>query len=326
MPLSKSSLMALVVAVCGAFAASTAFAQAYPTKPIQVVVPFPPGGSDANFRIVSAKLSEELGKPIVVVNRPGASGVIGSEYVARAEPDGYVLLLTTSSTMITRKLLSKATPFDPLKDFTAIGQVYESVLTLAVHPSVPAKTVEEFIAYAKRNPGKLTFGSIGVGSAYHLDGEILKRTAGIDMIHVPYKGTGPVMTALLGGEVHAAFPSLSNIGQMHDAGKVRILAFLDPSSFPGMSHIPSINRAVPSFTKATNWIALFGPARMPKAVVARLNSAVRASLESPQVRKALESRGVLIRPGSPEQLADRMRKDLIETGKLIKELGIPMED
>lgn len=318
------SLLSIAIVIVS-FATSLAIAQDYPRKPIQAVVPFPPGGSDATFRIVSAKMSENLGKPIVVINRPGASGVIGSEYVARTEPDGYTILLTTSSTMITRKLLSKSTPFDPLKDFTPIAQVYESVLTLTVHPSVPAKSIEEFIAHAKRNPGKLTFASIGTGSAYHLDGEILKKTAGIDMIHVPYKGTGPVMTALLGGEVHVAFPSLSNIGDMHEAGRVRILAFLDPTSFPGMSHIPSINRAVPGFTKATNWIGLFGPAGMPKSVVARLNASVRTALETPSVRKTLESRGVLIRPSSPEQLAQRMRKDLAETGKLIKELGIPTE-
>ena len=302
-----------------------AFSQSYPNKPIQAVVPFPPGGSDATFRVVSAKMSEELGKPIVVINRPGASGVIGSEYVSRAEPDGYTILLTTSSTMITRKLLSKSLPFDPLKDFTPIGQVYESVLTLAVHPSVPAKTIEELIAHAKRNPGKLAYASIGIGSAYHLDGEIFKKTAGVDLIHVPYKGTGPVMTALLGGEVQVAFPSLSNIGQMHDAGKVRILAFLDPTPFPGMTHIPSINKAVPGFTKATNWIGLFGPAGMPQATVSRLNAAVRSALNSPSVRSTLEGRGVLIRPGSPEELAQRMRTDLVETGKLIKELGIEPE-
>jgi tripartite-type tricarboxylate transporter receptor subunit TctC len=318
------SLLSIAIVIC-AFATNSAIAQSYPRKPIQAVVPFPPGGSDATFRIVSAKMSEDLGRPIVVINRPGASGVIGSEYVARAEPDGYTILLTTSSTMITRKLLSKSTPFDPLKDFTPIAQVYESVLTLTVHPSVPAKSIEELIAHAKRNPGKLTFASIGTGSAYHLDGEILKKTAGIDMIHVPYKGTGPVMTALLGGEVHVAFPSLSNIGDMHEAGRVRILAFLDPTSFPGMSHIPSINRAVPGFTKATNWIGLFGPAGMPKSVVARLNASVRTALEAPSVRKTLESRGVLIRPSSPEELAQRMRKDLVETGNLIKELRIPTE-
>lgn len=319
------SLLRLAATILLVIGAQATFAQSYPTKPIQVVVPFPPGGSDANFRIVSAKMSENLGKPIVVINRPGASGVIGSEYVARAERDGYTILLTTSSTMITRKLLSRTLPFDPLKDFAPIGQVYESVLTLTVHPSVPARTIEEFIDYAKRNPGKMTFASIGVGSAYHLDGEILKKTAGIDLVHVPYKGTGPVMTALLGGEVHAAFPSLSNIGQMHDAGKVRILAFLDPAPFPGMAHIPSINRAVPGFTKATNWIGLFGPAGMPKSAVARLNAAVRDALNSPSVRKALESRGVLIRPSSPEELAQRMRQDLAETGKLIKELKIEPE-
>ena len=190
---------------------------------------------------------------------------------------------------------------------------------------MPARTIEELIAYAKRNPGKLTYASIGVGSAYHLDGEIFKKTAGVDLIHVPYKGTGPVMTALLGGEVQVAFPSLSNIGQMHDAGKVRILAFLDPTSFAGMSDIPSINKAVPSFTKATNWIGLFGPAGMPRATVARLNAAVRSALSSPSVRSTLEGRGVLIRPSYPEELAQRMRTDLVETGKLIKELGIKPE-
>ena len=300
-------------------------AQNYPARPIQVVVPFPPGGSDVTFRVVAAKMSEFLGKPIVVMNRPGASGIIGSEYVARANPDGYALLLTTSSTMITRKFLSRSMPFDPIRDFTPIGKVYESVLTLTVHPSVPAKSIRELIEYAKRHPGKLNYGSIGIGSAYHLDGEIFKRTAGVDLNHVPYNGTGPVLVALLAGEIQVAFPSLSNIGQNHELGRVRILAFLDPVSFPGMTAIPSINEAVPSYKKASNWIGLFGPADLPQAIVARLNAAVKSSLEAPAVRTLLEGNGVLISYSSPAELAGRMKDDLVETEKLVKALNITPE-
>lgn len=317
----------LLVAACVASlgAAIPAVSQTYPSKPIQVVVPFPPGGSDVTFRVVAARMGETLGKPIVVMNRPGASGAIGSEYVARATPDGYTLLLTTSSTMITRKFLARNLPFDPIRDFTPIGKVYESVLTLAVHPSVPANSIRELIDYAKRNPGKLNYGSIGIGSAYHLDGEIFKRTAGVNITHVPYNGTGPVMAALLAGEVQIAFPSLSNIGQNHDAGRVRILAFLDPVSFPGMTRIPSINDAVPGFRKASNWIGLFGPAGLPGPVVARLNAAVKSSLEIPAVRTLLEGNGVLISPSTPAELTARMKDDLVETERLVKALNIQPE-
>lgn len=323
MPIRYILVMAACVATIAA--AIPALSQTYPNKPIQVVVPFPPGGSDVTFRVVAAKMSEILGKPIVVMNRPGASGAIGSEYVARATPDGYTLLLTTSSTMITRKFLAKNLPFDPMKDFTSIGKVYESVLTLTVHPSVPANSIKELIEYAKRNPGKLNYGSIGIGSAYHLDGEIFKRTAGVNIIHVPYNGTGPVMVALLAGEVQIAFPSLSNIGQNHETGRVRILAFLDPVSFPGMTRIPSINAAVPSFKKASNWIGLFGPAGLPDSIVARLNAAVKSSLEAPAVRTLLEGNGVLISHSTPAELVARMKDDLVETEKLVKALNIHPE-
>lgn len=322
------TIRSFILSAAGVAAIAVAFpvlSQTYPNKPVQVVVPFPPGGSDVTFRVVAAKMSDFLGKPIVVMNRPGASGAIGSEYVARATPDGYTLLLTTSSTMITRKFLAKNLPFDPMKDFTPIGKVYESVLTLTVHPSVPAHSIKELIEYAKRSPGKLNYGSIGIGSAYHLDGEIFKRTAGISITHVPYNGTGPVMVALLAGEVQIAFPSLSNIGQNHDMGRVRILAFLDPVSFPGMARIPSINEAVPSFKKASNWIGLFGPASLPDSIVARVNGAVKSALDSPAVRTVLERNGVLISHSTPAELAARMKDDLVETEKLVKALNIQPE-
>ena len=306
-------------------AMAPALGQNYPSKAIRVVVPFPAGGTDVTARIITNKMAEYLGQPLVVENRAGANGNIGSEFVARSPADGYTLLVTTSSTMVTGFLLTKNVPFHPLKDFTPVGNMYEAVQTLSVAARVPAATLPELIDYAKRNPGKLNFGSIGSGSAYHLNGEIFKRAAGIDIVHVPYKGTAPMTVALIAGEVEMAFPSLSNLGGNLGTGKVKVLAMLDPRRHPRVPEVPPIQDTLPNFRKAANWIALFGPASLPSPVVARLNTDMNRALNDPGVRATIEQTTTMIIGGSAAELAATMKSDLEITAQLVRALGLEAE-
>ena len=314
---------ALAVAI--AASATAAHGQGFPSKPIRVTVPFPPGGADVVARIITNKMVEFLGQPLVIENRAGANGNIGSEYVARAAPDGYTLLVTTSTTMISGYLLSKNVPFDPIRDFTPIGNMYDSVATLAVAARVPATNLAELIDYAKRNPGKLNFGSIGNGSTYHLNGEIFKRAAGIDIVHVPYKGTAPMTVALIAGEVEMAFPSIANLGSNLGTGKVKIMAMLDPRRHPRVPDAPAIQEVLPQYRKAPNWIAMFGPAGLPPAVVARVNGEMNRALNVPEVRGAIEQLPAVIIGGSAAELAAAMKNDMESTVKLIKTIGLQPE-
>jgi tripartite-type tricarboxylate transporter receptor subunit TctC len=308
-----------------ALAAALAQAQGFPSRPIRVVVPFPAGGTDVTARIITTKMAEYLGQPLVVENRAGANGNIGSDYVAKSPPDGYTLLVTTSSTMVAGFLLKKNVPFDPVRDFTPIGNMYEAVQTLSVAARVPATNLRELIDYAKKNPGKLNFGSIGTGSAYHLNGEIFKRAAGVDIVHVPYKGTAPMTVALLAGEVDMAFPSLSNLGGNLNTGKVKVLAMLDPRRHPRVPDVPPIQDTLPNFRKAANWIAMFGPAGLPAPVTTRLSSELQKALAAPDVRSAVEKVTSVIIGGSADELAATLKSDLQTTAQLIKEIGLKPE-
>ena len=209
--------------------ATVAAAQVFPTKPVRVVVPFPPGGVDVLARVVTNKLGELTGQPFVLENRAGANGIIGSELVMRAAPDGYTLLVTTSSTMVTSVFLSKNVPFDPVKDFTPIGAMYEAVQLLAVRTGLPVNSVRDLVEYARRNPGKLTYATSGIGSAFHFMGEAFKQLTGTDILHVPYKGTGPVAVALIAGEVDMAFPSYGNLSG--NVAKLKVLGVTDAKRY-----------------------------------------------------------------------------------------------
>jgi tripartite-type tricarboxylate transporter receptor subunit TctC len=314
-----------IAGVVLALAAGLAQAQTFPSRPIRVVVPFPAGGTDVTARIITTKMAQYLGQPLVVENRAGANGNIGSDYVAKSAPDGYTLLVTTSSTMVAGFLLTKNVPFDPARDFTPIGNMYEAVQTLSVAARVPASNLRELIDYAKKNPGKLNFGSIGTGSAYHLNGEIFKRAAGIDIVHVPYKGTAPMTVALLAGEVDMALPSLSNLGGNLNTGKVKVLAMLDPRRHPRVPDVPPIQETLPNFHKAANWIAMFGPANLPQPVAARLSAELQKALAAPDVKASIDKTTSVIIGGTADELAATLKSDLQSTAQLIKEIGLQPE-
>jgi tripartite-type tricarboxylate transporter receptor subunit TctC len=304
-----------------------AFAQAWPSaKPITVVVPFPPGPAlDLVARVVGAKLGTVLGATIVVENRVGANGTIGSNLVARAAPDGYSILAATAGTHVTAVHLMKNLPYDPLKDFTPIIAAVEPVTCLAVSASLPVNSVAELVDYAKRHPGELQFGSSGVGSVFHLMGEFFNETTGVKITHVPYRGVAPAMRDVAGGHIPMTFISVSNaLGPMQE-GRVKILAVLEPTRFAKLPQIPSISDIIPAFRKPSSWFGFFGPAGLPAPILARFNGEIAAALNAPDVRPTLEENGLAVIGGSPGEFAVLMRDGIELYGAIIRSAGIQPE-
>jgi len=298
--------------------------QAYPSKPIRVVVPFPPGGVDLPMRLIQARMAESLGQPIVIENRAGANGYIGSENVARSAPDGYSVLATSASTIVTGPLISKSVPFDPVKDFTPITMLTRSVNVFVVN-SLPVKSVKELVDYAKRSPGKLSYASSGVGSSQHMDGEAFKLAAGVNMVHVPYKGGGPEVQAILAGEIEVALVTYQQIHSYLSSGKVRILATYDGKRFPGLSNVPDVIETVPNFQKSASWIGVLGPAGFPRPIAMRLYESIAKAINAPDIRPKLDSDSLIV-ANTPDEFVEAIRMDIEQTSKIVKSLGIKFEE
>jgi tripartite-type tricarboxylate transporter receptor subunit TctC len=317
-------LRMLIAAICAA--PFIALAQAWPSKPIRLVVPYPPGGStDLLGRAVAAKVGDALGQQVIVDNRGGANGTLGSDIVARAAPDGYTYVLGTGATHGLTLFLSKTTPYDPVRDFTAITAAAEVPIVLVVHPSLPAANMKEFIEYGRKNPGKLSFGSSGTGSPHHLSGELLKHLAGIDMVHVPYKGAGPAVQDLLGGQVPAVFTTLSTALPHIKSGKLRALGMVESKRQPSAPEIPTIGESLPGYAMPRSWLGFFGPAALPEDITRRMNAEIVKAVQSPEVRGKLEAAGMPVVGTSSEEFA-RMVKDDIETfRRIVTAAGIKPE-
>jgi len=304
--------------------ASTVSQAQYPNKPIKFIVGFPPGGSaDPTTRIVGAALQEALGQPIVVENRPGADSAIAAEQVAKMAPDGYTIMFASNSAMTAAVALRKQAMYDPLKDFTPISMVGRATAFLYVHPSVPAKTLKEFIAHAKANPGKLIYGTGNpLSILYNVQ---LMNATGIDMLHVPYKGEGPLNPDLLAGRLHSSFLSTGSAVSNAKDGRLRALAVLLEKRSPLLPEVPTIAEAgVPEVT-VRQWAGVFGPPKMPPEIVARLNKEVNALLKKPDVIEKLQSYGYSPEGSTPERLLEVNRADLELWRRLVKEAGIPLE-
>jgi tripartite-type tricarboxylate transporter receptor subunit TctC len=303
-----------------------ALAQAWPSKPIRLVVPYPPGGStDLLGRAVAAKVGEALGQQVIVDNRGGANGTLGSDIVARSAPDGYTFVLGTGATHGLTLFLSKTTPYDPVKDFTPVTAAAEVPIVLVVHPSVPAANMTEFVEYARRNPGKLSFGSSGTGSPHHLSGELLKHLAGIDMLHVPYKGAGPAVQDLLGAQVPAVFTTLSTALPHVKSGKLRALGMVEGKRQPSAPDIPTIGEAVPGYAMPRSWLGFFGPAALPEGITRRMNVEIVKAVQSPDVRGKLEAAGMPVVGTSAEEFARMVKEDIETFRKIVTAAGIRPE-
>lgn len=304
------------------FTASHAAAQAYPSKNVQIIVPYSAGGSsDVIARGVAKRLGDMWGKNVLIDNRPGASGMIGAELVTKADPDGYTLLSTTSSYPATAAVRKKL-PFDPAKAFIPIATFARSPMLLAVHPSVPAKSVKQLIALAKKNPGKLNYASSGTGGNNHFSGALFAAATGIKLVHIPYKGIAPAVTALASGEVEIVISSQSALLPVINANRVRILGVssLEPSPlFPG---VPSIAQSGAPGYEYHLWWGLFAPAGTSAEIISTINAAVNKSLATADTKKFLDTQGVEPWPQSPAQIADLLPKEIARYKKAMEVAGI----
>ena len=297
----------------------------YPARPVRMVVPFAPGGaSDLVARMISPKLSQELGQQVVVDNRGGASGNIGVEVAARATPDGYTILLGNIGTMAINPAVYPKFPIRPVRDLIGVTQVVDVPTALAAHPSVPVATVKEFIEYAKARPGKLNFGSAGAGSNGRLEMEFFMRTAGINLVHIPYKGgAGAATTALLAGEVQTAFVTLSSVITHVKAGKLKVLGVAAPKRVAAAPDTPIMAEAGFSGMTSGSWQGIYVPAGTPRAIVNRLYAVVTKVMNDPDVIKRLNDSGVeVVTSKSPDEFAGFMKAQNEHWAKLVKEVGV----
>jgi tripartite-type tricarboxylate transporter receptor subunit TctC len=312
----------LVATMALGLLAGGAQAQTYPSKPIRLVVPFPPGGTtDILARTVGQKMTENWGQPVVIDNRPGAGGNIGSDLVAKAAPDGYTLLMATISTHAINVSLYKNLPFDSVRDFAPVSRIGTLPNILIVHPSVPVKSVKELIELAKSKPGELNFASSGVGTSLHLSGELFNSMAGVKLVHVPYKGSSPALADLLGGQVKIMFDNLPSALPHVKAGKLKPLAVTSAKRATVLPEVPTVMESgLPGF-EVTSWFAIFVPAKTPTEIVAKLNGEIVKILNSGDVKEKLAQIGVDPAPTTPEALAAFAKAETEKWGKVVKATG-----
>ena len=320
------SFSKLVVSAAFAALALPALAQQYPSKPIIIISPFAPGGtSDFVGRVVAQKIMENTGWKMVIETKPGADGQIGSDFVAKAAPDGYTLCLGPSSTHAIQPSVFKKLPYDVLRDFTGITMLGATANIIAVNPAVPATNVKELIAYAKANPNKLNFSSPGTGTSVHISGEMFKDAAGIDLLHVPFKGSGPSMTAVLGGEVQILVENISAAVPNIKAGRLRPIAVTSISRAAPLPDVPTLNESGLAGFEVTAWFSMFAPAATPRSIINTLNAEFVKALRDPKVAEQMLSRGLEPRPMAPEEFAAIWRKDVEKYAAIVRKAKISVD-
>jgi tripartite-type tricarboxylate transporter receptor subunit TctC len=301
-----------------------AWAQTYPTRPVRFVVGYAAGGgTDITARLMGQWLSERLSQPFIIENRPGAGTNIGTEAVVRASPDGYTLLLTATANAINATLYEKLN-FNFIRDIAPVGNMIRVPLVMVVNPSFPPKTVPEFIAYAKANPGKINMASAGAGGPDHMSGELFKTMTGVNMTHVPYRGLAPALTDLLGGQVQVIFSSLPAAIEYIRADKLRALAMTTATRFEGAPDIPTVGDAVPGY-EASQWYGVGVPKNTPAEIVEKLNKEINAGLADPKLKARLAELGGTVLPGSPSDFGMLIAADTEKWGKVVKFAGIKVE-
>jgi tripartite-type tricarboxylate transporter receptor subunit TctC len=309
-------------AVCIFAALAPAYAQTYPAKPVRVIVPFAPGGVDVTARLVADRLTAALGQPFVVENRPGAGGSVGAKVAASADPDGYTLMFSTPGPVVVSPLINRNAGYDTMKNFAPVAMVSQSPLLLVVHPSVPAKTVKELVAHAKANPGKVHFPSPGFGTQPHLVGEMFKSMTGTDLVHVPYRGSAPAITDLLGGQMQLYFDNFANVLQHVQSGKLRALAVTGDARAAKLPQVPTMAQSGYGGIAATYWNGLLAPAGTPATIVARLNAVVNQAVATPELSAALRKLGSDPKTGTSQEFAAFIAAEVQRWGKVVRAANI----
>lgn len=313
-----------IAVACTLSLAATAGAQSYPDKPIRVIVPFSPGGgSDVIARLLGPKLSESLGKPVIIDNRAAASGVVGTEVAARSAPDGYTLLMITSTHAVNAGLATRL-PYDLIRDFAPVSLVTLSPFGLMLQPSVPATTTRDFIDYAKANPGKLNYGSSGPGSSPHLASELFMSMTGVTMTHIPYKGVAQYVAAQIGGEIQFSFGNMFSTMGHWKAGRLRLIAHGGTKRLEAFPDLPAVAETVPGF-EAAIWYGYVAPARTPRPIIDRLQREIAAAVNGPGVYQLLVSQGNVPVAGAPEAFAGLIKSEVARWGTLGKRLGVKLD-
>ena len=319
--LKKALFAALLLAQ-----ALTAAADDYPSKPIKFVVPYPPGGpTDAMARLIQVPLQTRLKTPVIIENRGGAGGNIGTDFVAKSPADGYTIVLAASGPMAVNKTLYRSMPFDPLKDLAPVIQISAFPLVLEVHPSVQATTLKQFLALAKQNPSDLGFASAGNGTPQHLAGELFNTATGLKLQHIPYKGAGPALIDVLGGHVKVMFDILGSSVQYIKSGKLRPLAVTTATRSPALPDVPTMAEAGLPGYDISGWHGIAAPAATPKPVIARLNQVINEIFADPEFKKRWEELGTPIVGGTPEAFGTLVRAESTKLGKLVKDTGVTVD-
>lgn len=318
----RATLAALALA-----AASPGFAQTqtqpWPTRPVRVVIPFPPGGTlDTVGRLLAQKLGDQTGQPFIVENRPGGNGVIGADVVSKAPADGYTLLFN-ASTFTTAPMTMKSVPYEIVRDFTPVALVAKAPLSVAINKNLPITDVKSLIAYAKANPGKMTFAVGSIGSAGHLSTELLKRAGGLDYLIVPYKGTAPAFQDLIGGQIDGFIDPILGSLQYHKSGMLRVVAVTSANRATSLPNVPTVGESIPGY-EFYSWYGLWGPAKLPPAITQRLNAEVNKALAT-DMRETLNAQGLLLTPGSVEDFVKFQQADMERSKKIITEGKIRVE-
>ena len=318
---------ALVFALSGVALPGQAMAQAaYPSKPIRLVVPFTPGGvTDTSGRIVAEQLSRRLGQQVIVDNKPGASGNIGTQMVAVAEPDGYTLVLAFDGTMVINPHVFEKVPFNTVRDFAPVGKIGDAVLILVSNPGVTAKTLREVIALSKTQASGLSYGTSGTGGTPHIGGELLKQRTGANLVHIPYKGGGQAMTDVLGGNIPLVYTAVAGAMQHVKSGKLNAVAVSSAQRLKSLPDVPTFIESGVADFDISSWVGILAPAKTPKAVLDRLNSELNAVLADPDVRERLGGLGISATPGTPESFSEEIKRDLSRYGAVVKAAGIKAE-
>jgi tripartite-type tricarboxylate transporter receptor subunit TctC len=312
-------MLATVVALVGSGAA---LAQTYPSKAITIIVPFTPGAStDAVARLTRDVLARELGQPVVIENRPGAGGTLGAARVANAAPDGYTLLISVNAPLTMNMFIQKSFPYEARSAFAPISLAAESLLVLAVNSKLPVKTVQELVDYVKSNPGKVSYGSAGVGSAHHIAGEMMKQRTGIDMAHVVYRGSAPAIQDLVGGSIQVSFGTTPAVLPHAQEGTIRIIALAEAKRHPDLPGVPTIDETLPGVVTNT-WLGFLAPAGTPRPIIDKLNTAMNLALKQPDVVEKFKLQGLTARGSSAEELQELIKAEYAHWEKVIPSIGI----